>query len=107
MACIYSIAGRSVRTDGISSRRLDADGRDEVDFSVSIRMDIGVTRSGRDPLGTTRYSIGKEPGEVMQGCSVLGELGMDHIAISLTTGNIGAIRESVDMLADTIIPRFK
>ena len=68
---------------------------------------MGTSRAARDPLGTNRYSLDAGPEEVLQGCGAFKELGVEHMVISPTTGDIGAIRESVDMLAESVIPRLK
>ena len=92
---------------GYLRERLAAAGREEDDFPISIRMDMGVSRAARDPLGASRYSLGTDPEEVLQGCAAFSELGVEHMVISPTTGDIGAIRESVEMLAEAVIPRLR
>ena len=87
------------------SERAEAAGRDVSEIPVSVRLDIGTPRSARS-TGSGSYSLGTEPGEILQNARAFEGLGVDEIVISPTTGDAEEILAVLEMLARDVVARL-
>ena len=95
------------------NERAEAAGRDISEIPVSVRLDIGTPRSARPRPAVGRsatassYSLGTDPGEILQNARAFEGLGVDEIVISPTTGDAEEILAALEMLARDIAPAFQ
>lgn len=88
------------------SERAETAGRDVSEIPVSVRLDIGTPRSART-TGSGSYSLGTDPGEILQNARAFEGLGVDEIVVSPTTGHAEEILDALEMLARDVAPAFQ
>ncbi len=87
------------------NERAEAAGRDMSEIPVSVRLDIGTPRSAGSATANS-YSLGTDPGEILQNARAFEGLGVDEIVISPTTGDAEELLAALEMLARDIAPAF-
>ena len=87
------------------NERAEAAGRDMSEIPVSVRLDIGTPRSAGSATANS-YSLGTDPGEILQNARAFEGLGVDEIVISPTTGDAEELLAALEMLAKDIAPAF-
>ncbi len=87
------------------NERAEAAGRDMSEIPVSVRLDIGTPRSAGSATANS-YSLGTDPGEILQNARAFEDLGVDEIVISPTTGDAEELLAALEMLARDIAPAF-
>ncbi len=88
------------------SERAERAGKDVSEIPVSVRLDIGTPRSARSTAASS-YSLGTDPGEILQNARAFQVLGVDEIVVSPTTGDAEEILAALEMLARDVAPAFR
>ena len=102
----------TISPEGLSGRlrylseRAESAGRDVSEIQVSVRLDIGTPRSARS-TAVSSYSLGTDPGEILQNARAFQGLGVDEIVLSPTTGDAEEILAALEMLARDVAPAFR
>ena len=75
-------------------------GSDVSEIPVSVSAPLGPARAGR-------FSLGIEPGEIIQNCRAFDNLGVDRIVISPNPRNADEMLPTMEMLAREVLPAFR
>ena len=86
--------------------RAETVGRDISEIPVSVRLDIGTSRSARSTAAGS-YSLGTDSGEILENARAFEGLGVDEMVISPTTGDGEEILAALEMLAKDVAPAFQ
>ena len=79
--------------------RAQAAGRAVSEVPVSVSIPIGEGRAGR-------YSLGRDPAEMLQKAHTYESLGVDRMVISSGTGDPQEMTSAMEMLAREVLPAF-
>ena len=82
------------------AERVEAAGRDPAAVPVSVSAAMGeATREGR-------YSLGRDPAEILQKAQTYESLGVDRLVISSDTRDGAEMLPALEMLAERVLPAF-
>jgi len=80
--------------------RTQTAGRAASEVPVSVSIPIGEGRTGR-------YSLGRDPGEMLQKAHTYESLGVERMVISPGTGDPQEMASAMEMLAREVLPAFR
>ena len=78
----------------------EAAGRDPSEIRVSVSAPMGNAREGR-------FSLGTEPGEILQKIRAYEGLGVDRMVISSNTRDARDLLPTMEMLSREVLPAFR
>ncbi len=74
-----------------------AAGRNVAEIPVSISLPLGTSTA-------RRYALGTDPQDVLRQTQTFANLGVQHLVISSNSRDLAVIRQSMDMLAHSVLP---
>jgi len=82
------------------ARQAEAAGRDPSEIPVSVSAPLGAGRAGR-------YSLGTEPGEILEKARTYQELGVARLVVSTpNTRSVEETAHAMEMLAREVLPQL-
>ena len=85
-----------------------AAGRDPSTIAMSARIEVEVHGRPSSQRAASRFRLpGDDPGAMRAGIEAYREAGVDHIVLALNSGDIAALRRSMSIIADQVLPAFR
>ena len=105
-------SGMSAEEFAIGRQRVrelaESDGRNPDDLVMSARVEVEAHGGPSSQRAADRSRLtGDDPEGMAAGIAAYRDAGVDHIVLALNTGDVGRLRELMQMIAADVIPRFR